>query len=260
LAFAGEQESTRLLAPNDERAAGVWPERQGDRQVAEDIAAALGSGVTARRSPLFFDGGDFVADAETVFVTPSVLFRNLQLTVYSSDELRDVLHTRTGRQVVLLETAPDHHAGMFMMPVGERTVLVGDPSAAWEILDRGQAGAVPRPDLLPEGIHPDRSPETQRRFDAVADQCQAQGYRVVRMPLVPGDDGRTWLSYLNVILDERSGQRTVSLPVFDGAEELNKAAIAAWEELGFLVRPVNCTACAAHFGTLRCLVNVLRRS
>jgi hypothetical protein len=30
--------------------------------------------------------------------------------------------------------------------------------------------------------------------------------------------------------------------------------------LGFEVRPVDCTSAYAHFGTLHCLVNVLRRA
>jgi len=82
---------------------------------------------------------------------------------------------------------------------------------------------------------------------------------VVRIPIVPGRDGRTYVTYLNAILDRRSGRRIVYMPVFGGAEMLNRAAEQVWAGLGYEVRPVNCGACYRHFGSLRCLVNVLRR-
>ena len=84
-------------------------------------------------------------------------------------------------------------------------------------------------------------------------------YRVVRVPIAPGRDGRTYLTYLNAILDHRDGRRIVYMPVFSQAEALNLAAQRAWSNLGYEVRPVNCDACHPHFGSLRCLVNVLSR-
>jgi hypothetical protein len=153
-------------------------------------------------------------------------------------------------------------------------VLVGDPSAAKATLDAVPAGrfreslarpgtasersTAARPICPPEG--PDFTTKTQQQFDAVADQCAEAGYRVVRIPMVPGLDGRTYLSYLNVIVDERDGRQIVYLPTFGGVESLNRAARQVWRELGFEVRVVDCTACYPHFGTLRCLVNVLRRA
>ena len=79
------------------------------------------------------------------------------------------------------------------------------------------------------------------------------------MPVVPDRDGRTYLTYLNVILDDRAGKRVVYMPAYEGADELNAAAASAWEKLGFEVRRVDCTNTYKHFGSLRCLVNVLRR-
>ena len=37
--------------------------------------------MTAQRSDLYFDGGDFAADSETVFVCPNVVKGNLQQTM-----------------------------------------------------------------------------------------------------------------------------------------------------------------------------------
>ena len=84
--------------------------------------------------------------------------------------------------------------------------------------------------------------------------------RRVHSALAPGKDGRTYLTYLNSILDQREGKRVVYAPTFDGAEALNAAAANVWESVGYEVRPVNCTSSYRLFGSLRCLVSVLRRT
>jgi len=252
---------TTLVCPRGEMAADIWPARAGDQAAGGDLAAALGPRVVCRRSGLLFDGGDFVADSRTVFVTPAVLLRNLQQTLATREELIDRLGALLGREVVLLDQSPDHHAGMFMMAVGERTVLVGDPLAAQRLLEGAAASEGSAADCVdlcaPSG--PDFSPETIARFEAVARQCAAAGYRVERIPVVPGRDGRTYVTYLNVILDQRSGRRIVYMPVYSSTEPLNRAAEQVWQWLGYEVRTVNCDGCYPHFGSLRCLVNVLRR-
>ncbi|MDP6446709.1 MAG: hypothetical protein QF805_23155, partial [Pirellulaceae bacterium] len=248
--------ATIVMSPRGEMGADIWPERAGDAEVGDGLASALGpQRVISIRSELYFDGGDFVADDQTVFVTPNVLVRNLQHTVETREQLLARLSMAAQRDVVLLRDAPDHHAGMYMMPVGERTVLVGDPRMAMELLaaDNENTGGL----CPPQG--PDFRPETIARFDAVARQCRDVGYRVVRIPVAPGRDGRTYITYLNAILDEREGRRTVYMPVFDGAGALNRVAQDIWVRLGYNVRRVNCSACYEHFGSLRCLVNVLRR-
>jgi hypothetical protein len=247
LAPNGEDGRTVLLHPREETAAAIWPQRRGDAQIAGDLAAAL-THVASVQSPIAFDGGDFVADSRTVFVTPDVAARNLGGAVRSLDDLRRHLADRLRRRVVLLDEAPPHHAGMFMMLVGNRTALVGDPSLAWPLID----DACPLDDT-------DTSAATQRRFDAVAERCAAEGYRVIRIPVVPACDGRTYLSYVNVILDVRAGRRTVYMPVYQGADALNRAAAAVWHTLGYAVRTVDCSSTFRHYGSLRCLVNTLRR-
>ena len=239
-----------VISPLVEDAAAIWPQREGDSRIGDDLARALPDGVISHRSALIFDGGDFVADNETVFVTPEVARRNVGVTVASLDELRQELARILKRRVILLDHAPPHHAGMFMMLAGDRTALVGDPSLAAALADEGDPWPLERPDF---------SETTQRQFDAVAARCKAAGYRVVRIPVAPGRDGRTYLTYLNVILDERSGRRTVYMPVYEGAESLNAAAEAVWRKLGFGVHRIDCTNTYKHFGSLRCLVNVLRR-
>jgi hypothetical protein len=163
--------------------------------------------------------------------------------------------------VILLDEAPDHHAGMFMASVGGNTMLVGDPGLARELmrvqLEQYHGGATNEFMGLPGG--PDFRPDTQRLFDAVARQCSAAGYRVVRIPVVPAGDGRTYLTYANVLMDQQGGARLVYLPFYRGVESLNAAARAVWESLGYEVRLVDCTSAYRHFGCLHCLVNVLKR-
>ncbi|HEY5913417.1 MAG TPA: hypothetical protein VJA21_22750, partial [Verrucomicrobiae bacterium] len=237
------------------------PARAGDERVGADIANALRGKVVARRSSLYFDAGDFLVDSESVFVIPRVLRRNLQHTVATREELLRTISTELKRQVIALEVAPDHHAGMFMASVGERTVLVADPAlgrrfgpADWGDVGQAAAGEMEEP------WRPDFTPETQGIFDAVARQCAAAGYRVIRIPTVPGMNGKAYLTFVNVLMDRQGDRRIVYLPFYRGAGRLNAAAREVWELQGYEVRPVDCTSTYRHFGCLHCLVNVLRRS
>jgi hypothetical protein len=111
---------------------------------------------------------------------------------------------------------------------------------------------------LPAG--PDFTESTQRLFDAVAEQLSSEGYRVVRIPTIPAGDQKSYLTYVNVITEQRGTRNIVYLPAYQGAEALNNAAAEVWKSLGFEVHPVDCTSSYRCFGNLHCLVNVLRRA
>ncbi|MCX6867117.1 MAG: hypothetical protein NTV46_13030, partial [Verrucomicrobia bacterium] len=249
---------TTLLSPLGEAAEAIWTARAGDEQVGNDLATKLAPAVRALRSDLYFDGGDFLADSGNVFVVSRVLPRNLQHTVGTRDELLRILSAQLKRRVIMLDESPDHHAGMFMVSAGQRRMLVGDPGLGRKYLTTatgGHDGAVA--DGLPGGA--DFTAETQHLFDAVAAQCAAAGYQVIRLPVIPARDGRTYLTYANVLIDQRGSRRIVYLPFYQGFEPLNAAARAVWSGLGYEIRPVDCTSVYQHFGCLHCLVNVLRR-
>jgi hypothetical protein len=262
LAPGSLKDPTTLWMPRGEAAEKIWPARAGDEQVGHDIASALGAAVFARRSSLYFDGGDFLADSKSVFVVPRVLQRNIQHTVRSREEFLRTLMAELKRKVVLLTESPDHHAGMFMASVGHNIMLVGDPCLGKECVpteflpgNTSQGGCFMN---LPGG--PDFTPGTQHLFDAVASQCAAAGYQVVRIPTIPARDGRTYLTFLNAIIDRSAEKRIVYLPFYRGAEALNAAAGKVWTDLGFEIRPVDCTEVFPNFGCLHCLVNILRRT
>jgi len=245
-----------LVSPRGEMGADVWPARRGDQRVGKDLALHLGRGAISVRSGLLFDGGDFVADRETVFVAPAVPARNIHRTVNSSNDLSRQLKALLGHDIVLLKDAPDHHAGMFMMTAGRRTVVVGDPASGKRLWDGMDARL--RSTCFPQ--KPDFSDATRERFESVAGACAAAGYRVVRIPAVAGVDGRTYLTYVNVIIDEQCGRPVVYMPAYRGADEMNLAARKVWEALDYDVRPIDCSTAMPHGGSLRCLVSVLRRN
>jgi hypothetical protein len=255
-------EPTTVLSPLGEAGEEVWPARAGDLEVGVDISRALAPSVFARRSRLYFDGGDFLADSENVFVVPRMLPRNLQRTVPTVEELLKELASELKRKPILIEASPDHHAGMFMASVGSKTMLVADPSLAKPLLPPEalqSAGDATNTFMnLPGG--PDFTEQTQALFDAVASQCASNGYKVVRIPVVPAHDSRTYLTYVNVLLDYQGSRRIVYLPYYRNVEALNAAARKVWEGLGYEIRPVDCTSAYRHFGCLHCLVNVIERN
>ena len=250
---------TVLVSPRGEAGTEAWPARKGDQRVGDDLAGAIGADVSSLRSELYFDGGDFACDGETVFVSPNVLRRNLQRTVKTREELTTKLAELLKKRIVLLDGGPDHHAGMYLMPLGGRRVLVADPRWGRELV--GVGSGAPASAILVGGAtwRADFRNETLAKFDAVAERCRAAGCEVIRVPVVPAQDGRTYLTYVNAILDERDGRDVVYMPVFRGADALNAAATKVWRDAGFDVRAVDCTETYVHFGSLRCLVSVLRR-
>ena len=203
----------------------------------------------ARRSRINFDGGDFLTDRDNVCVMPRVLSRNIQQTVTNRQEFLDLLARELKRHVILLDEAPDHHAGMFMVSPGNKVMLVADPSLGQKLLPAGAD--------LPGG--PDFSPETQHLFDSVAARCAIEGYKVVRIPVVPARDGRSYLTYVNVLMDEQKGRRIGYPALVSGLRgtELSRTEEFG-ENIGYEIRPVDCTATYRHFGCLHCLVNAPR--
>jgi len=246
----GDGDRTSLLFAWSEDGEGVWPQRRGDSLIAFDVARAR-NGVSAHRSRLRFDGGDFVVTETVAFVTPRMVRANVERGLGSRDRILAELSELLDRRVIALDEAPDHHMGIYLMAAGDGRVLVADPSLAADMLPEDPAST------MPCGI--DQSLALQAKLDAVALQVRAAGFEVVRMPVLAGLDGRTWMTPLNAILETGEGGRAVYMPVYAGAEALNVAAEEIWRDLGFSVHRVDCTSAYRHFGSLRCLVNVLDR-
>ena len=236
-----------LVAAGAENGAEIWPARRGDQRMAEDLARAIGK--QSERSGLYFDGGDLLADSHSVFVGRGAITRNIQHTCADAAELKAMIRRQFGCEPILLADAPDHHVGMFMMAAGDGRVVVGDPSLGKSLFE---------PMELPGGA--DFSRGTQRRFDSVAIAAARAGYRVTRIPCVPSVDGKTFITYVNGIIDQGGGGGTIYMPVYRGEDRLNSAAEAVWRGLGYRVVRIDVTSTFRLFGTLHCLVNIVDKS
>jgi len=230
-----------LLVPDDDPAGE--PLRRRDRLVSQALAR---SDPALRTIPagLRFEGGDVVATRRHLFVSDLLYRRNAGI---GRADFRRRLEAIFGLRVVWLRGAPDHHISMYAMPFDERTVVVGDPSLGRR-LAVGES-AVSDADFSAAAAAP---------FLRVARDLETLGFRVVRVPLVPTRLARVYVTYTNVIIDQRRGRTVVYMPTY-GLECLDAAAGRTWASLGAEVKPVPVQAIYRFRGTIGCLVNVLRR-
>lgn len=239
-----------LVRPEPHRAVAA---RQNDWYAPFALARSLGPDTEVRIAPLTFDGGDLTATERHVFVTGLLLGRNPGRALGRPGPLRRWLRRHTGREPVLIgqspEVVPPHHVGMFVTPLGGRTVLVGDARAGLALLPRGTK--------LPLPV--ERRPGFLRRFDFVAAELRRAGFQVLRVPLVPLSDGVTYVTYNNAVLERRrDGRLHAYVPQF-GIPVLDAAGRAAFARQGVVVHPIDVRRVYRHNGTVRCLVNVLQR-
>jgi len=234
--------------------------RPADWSIVPAVVAALPYSFELRSLPIAFDGGDFAISGGRVIFDVNLFARNRTRGFRSPSELKEKLGGLLGRDVVMLGTevgdVPRHHMSMYMAPLGDGTVLVGDPAAGASLV----GGAYVPGDVSPETgqlLRADFSPETIARFDRAARDLANAGFRVVRIPTVPFDD-KTYFAYTNGVYETRDGQRTAWVPRFD-VPALDAAARAVYEGLGFRVVPVSVRAIYTQHGTLGCLVNVVAR-
>ncbi len=247
-----ERGGRRVLLVRDRPAEGPAA-RQNDWLAPFALARAAGSEVEVERTPLLFDGGDLLATGQHVLATAVLLGRNRGGTLGDPHLLRRWLRATSGLEPILIgeepEDVPPHHICMVLTALGGRTILVGDPAAGLALL--------PADAKLPLAV--DRSEETTRRFERVAEVLTARGLRVVRVPLVPLSDGLTYLSYNNSIVERRpDGRLHAYVPQF-GVPVLDAAGRAAYQREGVVVHPIDAREIYVWNGSVRCLVNVLQR-
>ena len=229
--------------------------RKNDWDAPFALAEAT-SGLDTLTADLVFEGGDLTATATHVFATALLRERNRGGDLYDVDALRAWLRRHTGKTPIILgdvlADVPGHHIGMFVTPLDDRRVLVGDADLGIALFDSSDSD----PARLPLAI--DRSEGTLQRFRNVADELRAHGFEVIAVPLVPLSDGLTYVTYNNALLEHREGALHAYLPQF-GFAALDEAGRAAYAEAGVVVHDIRVRNVYRHNGTVRCLVNIVSR-
>lgn len=248
----------RLLAPAEP--AGAWEQRRADWNAPMDLARAFPADLAVTMLPLDFDAGDFAITGGRLLVDMNLAAKNAGRGLGTSERLAEALGRTLRSRVTVLGTAhgdvPRHHLSMYLTPLTDGVVLVGDPLAGEAIVGAGWAPGEKSPD---DGapLVADFAAETTARFDRAAKDLQAAGFRVVRIPTVPFDD-KTYFAYTNGVFETRGGRKFAWVPTF-AVPRLDEAALAVYRDLGWEARPVPSRAAFPYHGTLGCLTNVLAR-
>jgi N-dimethylarginine dimethylaminohydrolase len=240
--------------------------RHGDRTVPDTVARTHGMELETVQSNLCFEGGNIVSSGRFLFTGPATL---VYARMIAGEEAMRLINKEFGKRVVIVGTEDDvageDHVDMFLTPLSDSTVLLGDPLLAACLLESaeeesadagGEAGIDSMPLEAPPYLYRP-SEEVARHYERICRQLKGLGFRVERIPIVHTNDECT-ITYNNVLMETRAGLRIVYMPVY-GIPELDRAAKKKYETLGFRVCSVSAADISKHGGTLRCLTNVLAR-
>ena len=236
-----------ILAPP--RLESPTPARAGDARSPYAISQAL-----YHRDPkvadIVFEGGDLAATPSLVFADVNLVARNVGHGDADRATIEHEIHSRMAQHLVFLGDAlgdvPRHHIMMYMMPIDDHTVAVGDIREGVRLL-----GDTPLPldDIEVEAA----------RFDRAAAALAKQGFRVLRVPVLVRAGAGSYVTYTNALFDRRGAQRIIYMPTYN-LPALDEAGRTFWEAQGFEVHPIDVSAIYHLNGSLGCLVNVLARS
>jgi len=257
-----------ILAPPLVEAA----DRAGDARSPAAISRALYH-QEPRVAGFAFEGGDLAATPHFVFADANLARRNLARgNDVDRGTIEQELRHRLSQELIWLGDkpgdVPQHHIMMYMMPLDDTTVAVGDVRAGVKLLAHEPAG---------ESLELDDVEVQAARFDRAAQLLAAKGFHVVRVPALVLDGGGSFVTYTNALFDrtappsggaasrgeaplgDRHGaRRVVYLPTY-GLPALDRAAEELYANLGFDVHPIDVSAIYQLDGSLGCLVNVLAR-
>jgi hypothetical protein len=226
------------------RADGLFTQRWLNEISLGKLMCQMGLIPGVLENGLAIEGGNVLANARHAFVGGNHVPRGF----WGSEHRRwqAALERLCGREFVVLDDGkgrvPWDHLDMYCMPLDEQTVVVGR--------------VVEGPFDLFESCN------------GIALAWTTLGYRVVRLPLAqtehelndsPGKMRKVLTTYTNVLIEDRDGRRRVYMPVY-GVDALDREAEMTYRNLGFDVRMINFSSLLPLNGSIRCFVNVLRRS
>lgn len=230
-----------------------FQKRAGDALSPAAISRAV-YGKEPAIANIVFEGGDLAATPRYVFVDANLANRNAGRAANDRASIETELHRRLSQDIVWLGEAagdvPRHHIMMYMMPIDDQTVVVGDARLGARLLAGEPDGA----DLALAPVD-----EEAARFDRAAAELAAKGFRVLRIPAVVLEGAGSYVTYTNALFDRRGDQKIVYLPTY-ALPALDAAGTAFWEGQGFEVHPIDVSTIYRLNGSLGCLVNVLTRT
>jgi N-dimethylarginine dimethylaminohydrolase len=212
-------------------------------------------------SDLHIEGGNVVSNHRHAFIGANVFEENAA-TIPDRRCLHQELMDLTGRQYLALsdefDRVPWCHVDMYVTPVDESVVLVASPALAQRILlsDVVSADADVFFGFEKEVLR--ASSTAEYTLAAIASQLADSGYRVIRLPAVMDPNEKWMVTYNNVLMERRNGQRVVYMPAYC-IPDLDHAAVATYEALGFAVHTIDVSTIYEGGGVVRCLANVTSR-
>lgn len=234
----------------DPRIAGRRIGAPGDGNVPGLLAR---KGIELRRLSFRFDGGDLIASRNRIFMAANGLARNQPYDQEGRQRLIARMSATFGKSIVILGDSPAdvpaHHIGMYLTPLDDSTIVVGDPDWGRSVYDELNPG---------EGATPGNEGARLQPFRYVIQTLEEQGFNVIRIPLVVTPLPQVYITYNNGILEERDGAQIFYMPVYD-IPDLDDMAAAVYERQGITVKRVPVKDLYHHTGSLRCLVGILAR-
>jgi hypothetical protein len=239
-------EGDRVLAP-PRVAIGSGP-RAGDWEAPLAIARDVYHARPAI-AELVFEGGDLAASRSFGVADANLIGRNLGRGDATRARLEGVLRRTFSQEVIWLGDArgdvPEHHIMMYMVPLDDRRVLVGDVRLGRQ---------------LAPGVTADPASEAHAaRFDRVAAQLAERGFAVSRIPVVVLPGAGSYVTYTNALFDRDATGPIVYLPTYR-IPALDRAATDSYTALGYRVVPIDVSTVYTLNGSLGCLVNVMTRT
>jgi hypothetical protein len=245
-ALVDDRGAGSILAPP--RIETPFRQRAGDMKSPTAISRAL-YGREPRTSEIVFEGGDLAATPRWVFADVNLAHRNLGRAAADRASIERELHRQLAQDVVwlgdTLGDVPRHHIMMYMMPIDDATVAVGDVREGVRLLG---ATELPLEDVEVQA----------KRFDHAAALLAARGFRVLRVPALVLAGGGSFVTYTNALFDRRGDTRIVYLPTYD-LQALDDAGAAFWRAQGFEIHAIDVSPIYQLNGSLGCLVNVTAR-
>ena len=250
-ALVGDGGAGEILAPPAVEA--HFRARAGDQHTPAALSRAI-YGADPRVADLVFEGGDLAATPRYVFLDDNLIGRNLGRAAADRASIERELSRHLGQELIWLGDAvgdvPRHHIMMYMVPLDDRTIAVGDERAGAALYALDPA----RTEIALADVD-----EEARRFDRAAAELAAKGFHVVRVPALVLKGAGSYVTYTNALFDRRAdGTRVVYLPTYR-EPLIDRAAREFYEANGFEVHPIDVAPIYQLNGSLGCLVNVLAR-